>query len=136
MARFVLASVLLHKIIFIIHLALTFWSSWSFCDATCGNGKQSRNRTCTGVSCEGSLQQYKACNNVKCPGKITAASSVLITNINKFTCNNTAAYGAITINVYAGYSVITTNKMKDYDYCCITVISNVPIRLCFLCDNN
>lgn len=50
------------------------WAAWSKCSRTCGQGKQTRNRTCTnpppkyGGTCVGPATQTKSCLVKKCPG--------------------------------------------------------------------
>ncbi|XP_078667263.1 uncharacterized protein LOC144909086 [Branchiostoma floridae x Branchiostoma belcheri] len=51
------------------------WSPWSNCSVTCGNGTETRNRTCTnpapangGADCDGPAQETQACDTgVSCP---------------------------------------------------------------------
>ncbi|XP_073244555.1 SCO-spondin-like isoform X1 [Porites lutea] len=49
------------------------WAAWSKCSRTCGQGKQTRNRTCTnpppkyGGTCVGPATQTKSCLVKKCP---------------------------------------------------------------------
>lgn len=52
------------------------YTPWGKCSKSCGGGMQSRTRTCTnpapsndGKVCEGSTEDTKACETVKCPGK-------------------------------------------------------------------
>lgn len=52
----------------------TAWGNWSACSLTCGNGTQSRNRSCEGPyfggkNCTGDWGQTKDCNTFPCPGK-------------------------------------------------------------------
>ncbi|KAH3869415.1 hypothetical protein DPMN_032580 [Dreissena polymorpha] len=51
-----------------------WWSSWSGCDVTCGNGTQTRNRHCDdpvpqngGLECVGNDTDRHTCNLVPCP---------------------------------------------------------------------
>ena len=49
------------------------WESWSSCSLSCGNGSQSRNRTCIGpyyggMMCNGSDTEIQECNTHHCPG--------------------------------------------------------------------
>lgn len=53
------------------------WSEWSSCFVTCGDGTQSRDRTCTdpapengGSECLGEADDFQPCINTPCPGKI------------------------------------------------------------------
>ncbi|XP_025110684.1 A disintegrin and metalloproteinase with thrombospondin motifs adt-1-like isoform X2 [Pomacea canaliculata] len=48
------------------------WGAWGACTLTCGNGTQSRNRTCVGPfyggrACQGSSSEWGACNDFNCP---------------------------------------------------------------------
>ena len=51
------------------------WSGWGDCSLTCGNGSQTRMRTCTnpppsagGAACSGISSQSQSCNTEQCPG--------------------------------------------------------------------
>ncbi|XP_074609303.1 uncharacterized protein LOC141863598 isoform X1 [Acropora palmata] len=51
------------------------WSAWGDCSLTCGNGSQTRRRTCTnpppsagGAACSGISSQSQSCNTRQCPG--------------------------------------------------------------------
>ncbi|XP_067023737.1 coadhesin-like [Acropora muricata] len=51
------------------------WSGWGDCSLTCGNGSQTRRRTCTnpppstgGAACSGISSQSQSCNTEQCPG--------------------------------------------------------------------
>lgn len=49
------------------------WSNWTTCSLTCGNGTQSRNRTCIGpyyggLNCSGAENDFRDCNTFHCPG--------------------------------------------------------------------
>lgn len=51
------------------------WSPWGSCTVTCGNGTQTRTRTCTnptpkygGAACDGSADDFQDCTNNLCPG--------------------------------------------------------------------
>ena len=51
------------------------WSAWGDCSLTCGNGSQTRMRTCTnpppsagGAACSGISSQSQSCNTRQCPG--------------------------------------------------------------------
>ena len=49
---------------------LTQWSQWTQCHVTCGNGQQTRFRTCSVPGgCIGSLFVEKQCTLTPCPGK-------------------------------------------------------------------
>lgn len=46
---------------------------WGSCTATCGGGTQRRDRVCYGPffggeTCQGPKEEYKQCNDRKCPG--------------------------------------------------------------------
>ncbi|XP_015775790.1 PREDICTED: mucin-like protein [Acropora digitifera] len=50
------------------------WSAWGDCSLTCGNGSQTRMRTCTnpppsagGAACSGISSQSQSCNTEQCP---------------------------------------------------------------------
>ncbi|KAL9968596.1 hypothetical protein ACROYT_G020705 [Oculina patagonica] len=52
------------------------WSSWSECSVTCGDGYQTRTRTCTnpppqgnGNDCEGDREESRQCNDGPCPAR-------------------------------------------------------------------
>ncbi|WAR18812.1 CADN-like protein [Mya arenaria] len=52
----------------------TLWSSWDACSMTCGEGAQSRSRTCTtpepqygGLDCIGDSTESQSCNDGQCP---------------------------------------------------------------------
>ena len=52
------------------------WSDWGYCSVTCGDGFQSRERTCTnpapvndGDPCQGVNEQKKFCITSPCPSK-------------------------------------------------------------------
>ena len=50
------------------------WSSWSQCSVSCGKGRTSKKRLCTGEppnskTCHGKFIISKACNPQVCPGK-------------------------------------------------------------------
>lgn len=50
----------------------TLWSSWDTCDASCGGGVQTRERTCkksshTDIDCVGDTTQEQSCNDWLCP---------------------------------------------------------------------
>ncbi|KAJ6661531.1 hypothetical protein lerEdw1_014441 [Lerista edwardsae] len=51
------------------------WGSWGSCTATCGGGTQKRDRVCYGPFfggkvCQGPKEEYKQCNEKRCPGNI------------------------------------------------------------------
>ena len=65
----------------IVHGQWSLWSNWTDCSTTCGNGTQSRNRTCTnpfpqhgGQDCVGNKTQYRSCDYIRkeCPSKTLA----------------------------------------------------------------
>lgn len=77
----------------------TAWGDWSACSLTCGNGTQSRNRSCEGPyfggkNCTGDWGQTKDCNTFPCPGKY-------ISNLFFFSVNDldTPLIGRILIHV-------------------------------------
>ena len=52
------------------------WENWDTCTVTCGNGTQSRSRTCNnptpsngGKACQGRTKDKQICNLNTCPGK-------------------------------------------------------------------
>ena len=52
------------------------YGDWSACSKNCGNGTQTRSRTCTdptpangGKDCEGESNQEQSCNEDPCPGE-------------------------------------------------------------------
>lgn len=49
------------------------WGVWGSCTTTCGGGTQRRDRVCYGPffggeTCQGPKEEYKQCNDRKCPG--------------------------------------------------------------------
>ena len=53
----------------------TYWSFWSSCSVTCGNGHATRQRSCSnptpangGLTCAGSRTEQNTCTMAKCPG--------------------------------------------------------------------
>ena len=51
------------------------WNEWSECSADCGEGTQTRSRTCSnpapangGAECEGDAVETQSCNSDPCPG--------------------------------------------------------------------
>ncbi|XP_054770254.2 uncharacterized protein LOC129278063 isoform X2 [Lytechinus pictus] len=55
----------------------TRWSAWSSCSESCGNGTQTRNRTCTdpppsngGADCTGPSTETQVCNTQACPAPV------------------------------------------------------------------
>lgn len=49
------------------------WGVWGSCTTTCGGGTQRRDRMCYGPffggeTCQGPKEEYKQCNDRKCPG--------------------------------------------------------------------
>lgn len=49
------------------------WGVWGSCTTTCGGGTQRRDRVCYGPffggeSCQGPKEEYKQCNDRRCPG--------------------------------------------------------------------
>ena len=60
---------------FSVNGGFTSWSNWSLCTATCGNGTQHRNRSCSnpapscgGIDCRGPFIDVTSCAVVPCPG--------------------------------------------------------------------
>ena len=56
----------------------TSWSKFSVCSKTCGNGNQTRSRSCTnpapkwgGKICTGAYKDTKPCNLKSCAGKLS-----------------------------------------------------------------
>ena len=54
------------------------WGSWESCSVTCGDGNQTRYRTCTnpdpdhgGAACDGLAEDSQMCSNSPCPGSYT-----------------------------------------------------------------
>ena len=47
----------------------SLWTAWAGCSVTCGDGVQSRNRTCEKGNCEGQKQETKSCSQRKCACK-------------------------------------------------------------------
>nr|CAB3266607.1 SCO-spondin [Phallusia mammillata] len=43
------------------------WNTWSPCNATCGGGVMTRNRTCQSVTCQGPTDETAPCNTFQCP---------------------------------------------------------------------
>ena len=59
----------------IVDGVLTPWSNWTLCTVSCGNGTQTRNRSCDfasdvprGNDCVGDLYNVHPCNTNLCPG--------------------------------------------------------------------
>ena len=53
----------------------TDWGEWTACSPTCGNGTETRSRSCTnpaprygGEDCEGDAVETRECENPECPG--------------------------------------------------------------------
>lgn len=51
------------------------WTEWSMCTLTCGNGTQTRNRSCDdplfgGSNCTGDDTQLRYCNDHHCPSRL------------------------------------------------------------------
>ena len=54
----------------------TDYEDWSECSAECGEGTQTRSRSCTnpapehgGTNCEGEHEETRPCNEHHCPGE-------------------------------------------------------------------
>ena len=52
------------------------YGAWTECSASCGDGSQSRSRTCNnpspahgGQQCSGQATENRVCSSAKCPGK-------------------------------------------------------------------
>ena len=61
------------------------WRSWSVCTRSCGEGTQTRSRTCSnprpahgGRRCLGSPAEKRSCNTNGCPGKLRPVSKVVL----------------------------------------------------------
>ena len=60
---------------FSVHGGWVDWSEWTPCSSTCGDGTQSRERSCDnpipangGDACDGPTNQTRRCNLATCPG--------------------------------------------------------------------
>ena len=60
---------------------LSAFGEWSECSADCGEGQQTRERSCNnpapsngGADCEGSLKEAENCNSGPCPGSLSSLS--------------------------------------------------------------
>ena len=61
---------------------LSAFGEWSECSADCGEGQQTRERSCNnpapangGADCEGSLKEAENCNSGPCPGSLAYHSA-------------------------------------------------------------
>ncbi len=64
---------------FQVHGGWSGWGPWTSCSVTCGNGTQTRTRTCTnpapqygGYNCTGFDSDNQQCQQINCPGKYRA----------------------------------------------------------------
>jgi hypothetical protein len=57
----------------------TTWQSWSLCSVSCGGGLQTRERTCSTLSCDGFGKEQQFCNNESCAFDTTSRQPRLIT---------------------------------------------------------
>ena len=53
------------------------WGQWGDCSQTCGDGQQTRNRTCDnpapdhgGDPCDSDVSETRQCKILECPGKL------------------------------------------------------------------
>lgn len=70
------------KKFFLVNGKWTLWSSWDTCDASCGGGVQTRERTCkksshTDIDCVGDTIQEQSCNDWLCPGMLLIEHHIL-----------------------------------------------------------
>merc|ERR1719354_1429064 len=104
----------------------SMWSEWSACSVTCGEGEESRSRTCLngnpgGSGCQGSASEIVACENAPCPScepdheRLGMLYGIVqCTNFNNyqsscvFQCNN--GY------FITGYSTLTCESNGDGTY--------------------
>ena len=63
------------RVSFVVHGGFSDWEDWSACSTTCGEGQQTRARTCTnpspahgGNECNADSEMTQSCNVGKCPG--------------------------------------------------------------------
>ncbi|OWF44660.1 Hemicentin-1 [Mizuhopecten yessoensis] len=70
------------------------WNAWGTCTLTCGNGTQSRSRSCSdplplngGLQCPGSSGDFLECNTQACPAPIAGVYQQLCP-VNWFTCES------------------------------------------------
>lgn len=57
------------------------WGVWGSCTTTCGGGTQRRDRVCYGPffggeTCQGPKEEYRQCNDRKCPGTYPKLSTI------------------------------------------------------------
>ena len=95
-----------HCIYFVDDGGYSAWGGWSQCSVTCGNGRQSRSRSCTnpapspgGKDCSqlGPDKENKTCNDGGCPGnnynndeknnKINRTDSFFVCNQESLICS-------------------------------------------------
>ncbi|XP_060586721.1 coadhesin-like [Ruditapes philippinarum] len=127
-----------------------YWSSWTSCDVTCGNGRQLRTRRCTnpmpehkGKDCLGESLQSRQCSKGICP-TFKSAFSVKspntysnINEINKLTFSNTIYQYGNDFSISTG--TYTCSKSGVYHFS-VTLVkkrasSRVDMVHCFLYKN-
>ena len=85
------------------------WSNWGRCSATCGQGTQTRSRTCQGNNCRENLKQSKNCYQ---PGCVNSWSSLGIPQygpVGQYYCKSG--------DYYLATSFYTSNKRKVETEC-------------------
>jgi len=75
------------KTLFSVDGGWSIWSQWTNCSAECGNGTQTRMRTCTnptpkfsGSPCQGQNEQSQLCKKKACPGMQYALMEYVVSN--------------------------------------------------------
>ncbi|XP_053385726.1 uncharacterized protein LOC123538063 [Mercenaria mercenaria] len=119
------------------------WGSWGTCSASCGDGVQSRLRTCTnprpsllGRYCDGSPEQVTMCNNKPCPvvaftaigasGSSPLIFPTVLYNDGSGYSSNTGKFTCPLAGIYNFAATITKNYGDDISYInCVLNINSI-----------